>query len=103
MRDRKQFRKLFILVKVVQACGAFSEAQAKKVDSTSRRLSSQYAAVSVNVDVEAVETRRKRLAANKDLRDVFEMFWVTLNPYCNQGILSKEGYIKCNKQVFIQL
>lgn len=99
MRDRKQFRKLWILIKVVKAFGRLNSEQVNKVNSTNQHLSKQYSVVNTEVNIEDVEDRRARLAKSKDLRDVFEMFWVTLNPYCSNGILSKEGYIKCSKQV----
>lgn len=101
MRDRKQYRKVCILVKVVQTFGHLDKEQEEKVNETNRRLTSQYSNVNTEADEAAVEIRRDRLAASKDLQDVFEMFWFALNPYCTNGVLNRDGYIKCNKQVQI--
>lgn len=99
MRNRKQFRKLWILVKVVKKFANLSHTYRERVQQTNHQLSKQYSAVRTDVDPATVEERRQRLAANEDLRNIFDMFWITLNPYCTDGVLSKEGYIKCNKQV----
>ena len=96
MKDRKQYRKAQILVKVINAFGKFSDVQRKQIQSTSDELVQNYSYIRTDIDLQQIEDRRIRLRKNEDLRNIFEMFWVTLNPYCQDGVLSKEGYLKCN-------
>lgn len=60
--------------------------------------------VEAEINFEEIASRRRFLAKNKGLFDIFNTLWVTLMAYTsNQGFLSKEGYIKFHRAMQISL
>ena len=103
--SRSNFRKVQIMLRVVERFGGINSAQAEKLRATSTFLRQQQNEATMIASQEATNIRRQELADDKELTQIFEMFWYTLRPMIDPStsVLSKEGYVKCNTMIQLAL
>jgi hypothetical protein len=98
---RKNAKKVLIMLKVVMRFGLLTSDQQTRLNAARTTLIRQNSQVSADDVRNEIAARRQDLAHDKDLQDIFEMFWYTMRPYVDPITLaiSKEGYIKLNTMV----
>ena len=98
---RKNVKKVLIMLKVVMRFGLLTNDQQKRLNVARSTLIRQNSEASAEDLRNEIAERRRDLAQDKDLQDIFEMFWYTMRPYVDPQSLaiSKEGYIKLNTMV----
>lgn len=69
----------------------------KSLEERENKLNVELAVLPPKMDISLVIERRTALQDNQPLRDIFENFWSVLAGFIEDGILSKEGYMKFHR------
>jgi hypothetical protein len=106
LRPRQETKKAWMMMKFMIQYGSHltPEQQEKLREAASTMRNNLNAMQPVSIDTEDILTRRKNLAKNAELIEIFNMFWNILSMEANaEGALSREAYVNFNVQLQLAL
>lgn len=95
-----------MMMKFMLSCGShLSKEQRSELKSAMCKMQSQINSMSpIDIDSGDIVQRRKNLAKNPELKEIFNMFWSILSMQVDEeGILSEDAYVQFNVKLQLAL